>query len=303
MKATSVTGRLGRNAALVLLSLVVVAPLAAQRLELGARPELLLPGLVSTEASEVRITWSPDGSRMLWGSINRPGGPGGWEIWESVREKDGWSTPHPASFDSPENDFDPSFAPDGRGLFFFSNRPGGLGGDDLWYVPFDPATGQYGVAVNLGAGVNSKGDEWAPVAAAGGTRLLFASDGRGGRGRHDLFVSALREGRWSDAEPVAGELNSAEDDFDATYLDDGETLVFTRRVGEQDGADLYVAFAHDGRYGAAQRLDARVNAPGSWNLGPSLRPGERGLLYFTSHRDGESAGRLDLYRVSCEVRR
>ena len=271
---------------------------AALRLETPGEPELFLEGLVSTAASEVKITFSPDGSRMLWGSTNREGGPGGWDIWESVRKDGVWGPPRPAPFDSPQNDFDPFFAPDGKAVYFFSNRPGGLGGDDLWMAPFDPETGRYGEAVNLGPEVNSKGDEWAPVLSADGRLLLFATDGRGGRGLHDLFSSVRQDGRWQAARPLAGEINSADDDFDAAFLHDGRTIVFTRRSKGQEGSDLYVSFAEGGRYGPASRLSRAVNAEGAWNLGPSIHPREAGWLYFSSHRATATAGRTDIYRIA-----
>src|ERR1043165_5756782 len=52
---------------------------------------LWLPDLVSTANSEVRITFSPDGKRMLWGAIGWSGGQGGWDIFESRRGSNGWS--------------------------------------------------------------------------------------------------------------------------------------------------------------------------------------------------------------------
>ena len=70
----------------------------------------------------------------------RPGA-GGWDIYESQRSGDGWSAPRAVSFDSSANDFDPSFAPDGSGVYFFSNRDGGFGKDDIYFAPFDARTG------------------------------------------------------------------------------------------------------------------------------------------------------------------
>jgi hypothetical protein len=253
---------------------------------------------VSTASSEIRIAFSPDGSQRLWGSTNRPGGPGGWDLWESHVEHGSWSEPKPFSFDSPENDFDPFVAADG--VYFFSNRPGGLGGDDLYFAPFDRATGRYGVAQNLGPSVNSKGDEWAPTLSADGATLLFASDGRGGLGLHDLFTSARDKDGWQEAKPLAG-VNGPDDDFDAAFLHDGHSLVLTRKAKDQDGADLYFAGWTAGRYAAPVKLGAEVNATGSWNLGPAIRADEPGVLYFSSARPG-GPGRMDIYRVRYEVR-
>lgn len=269
--------------------------LLATSLRFTGPTELFEKGRVSTASSEIRVALSPDGTRMLWGSTNRPGGPGGWDLWESRQSHGTWSQPAPVPFDSPENDFDPFVASDG--VYFFSNRPGGLGGDDLYVAPFDSATGRYGPARNLGPSVNSKGDEWAPTLSADGATLLFASDGRGGLGLHDLFTSARVKGGWSEARPLAG-VNGPDDDFDAAYLHDGRSLVLTRKAKDQDGADLYFAAWQAGRYAAPVKLGPEVNEPGSWNLGPAIRAGDPGVLYFSSARAGNGAGRMDVYRVS-----
>ncbi len=107
-----------------------------------------------------------------------------------------------------------------------------------------------------------------------GDRLLFASDGRGGKGLHDLFSCERQSGRWLSARPLEGEINSSDEDFDAAFLHDGKTLIFTRRARDQDGADLYVCLEQNGRYEKPRRLNANVNVAGGWNLGPAIHPRE-----------------------------
>lgn len=255
------------------------------------------PGLVSTANTEIRIAFSPDGKRMLWGTIGWSGGPGEWDIFESVESDGKWQPPRPVPFNSGYKDFDPFFALDGSGVYFFSNRPGGEGGDDIYFVPFDATKGQYGAPRNLGANVNSKGDEWAPALSADGETLLFASDGRGGLGLHDFFVSRRERDGWSEARALPAPLNSEEDDFDATWLHDGRTLVFSRKPKDKEEMHLYVARVTEGSWSAPVRLGGAVNVPGGWNLGPAINPSEAGVLYFTSHREGSSEGRLDVYRI------
>lgn len=257
---------------------------------------LWLPDLVSTANSEVRITFSPDGKRMLWGAIGWSGGQGGWDIFESRRGSNGWSKPLPVSFNSLANDFDPSFAPDGSGVYFFSNRAGGIGKDDLYFAAFDKRIGRYTAAVNLGPQINSPGDEWAPVVSPDGQQLMFASDGRGGKGKHDLFVARRSATQWVEPRNLAL-LNSPQEDFDAAFLDDGKSVIFSR--GNLDGAVvLYLARHSDGKLQAAQRLDEAVNSkePGAWTFGPSISPHDPGALYFTSQR-AEHRGRADIYRI------
>jgi len=258
---------------------------------------LLLPGIVSSPYSEVRAAVSPDGHTLLWGSTNRPGGPGGWDIWMTRREGGAWSAPAPVSFDSAANEFDPAFSADGRTVWFFSNRAGGFGGDDLYAVDFDPATGIFGTPRNPGAAINSAGDEWAPTPSPDGTSLLFAANGRGGSGRHDLFTSAWRDGAWQPAQPLAGEVNGAGDDFDAAFLDGGNVLVFARS-DDVDNAPiaLWVAEREGDRYVRPRRLDARVNVDGGAILGPSADPAHPRTLLFSGIREG-GLGRADIYAI------
>jgi Tol biopolymer transport system component len=263
--------------------------------------QLWLPDVVSTAKSEVRITFSPDGKRMLWGAIGWSNGSGGWDIYASERASSGWGTPHVVSFDSSANDFDPSFAPDGSGVYFFSNRDGGFGKDDIYFAPFDARTGKYGAASNLGKEINSAGDEWAPVVSPDGKRLMFASDGRGGRGKHDLFVAHRAGKGWGQVESLDA-LNTPDEDFDAAFLHDGVSIVYTSGKFESDRVALYVAEFRDGKFQQRERLPATVNSqkPGAWTLGPSITAKEPGVLYFTSEQDN-GRGRADIYRVEYAV--
>ncbi|HEU4663007.1 MAG TPA: sialidase family protein [Dokdonella sp.] len=270
--------------------------------ELHGDASAFLPGVVSSEYSEIRAAVSPEGDCVLWGSTNRPGGAGGWDIWMSRRRDGAWSAPVAVAFDTPANEFDPAFAADGRSVYFFSNRAGGYGGDDLWQVAFDPATATFGTPANLGAGVNSAGDEWAPTPSAGGRQLLFATNGRGGAGRHDLFSSEWRDGAWQAAAPLPGEVNGAGDDFDAAWLDDGRVLVFARSDDVENAPiALWSAVREGDRYVRARRLDARVNVDRGWILAPSIDAAEPGVLLFSGERPG-GQGRADIHSIHYRMR-
>lgn len=264
--------------------------------------QLWAPDLVSTPQSEVRVTFSPDGHRMLWGAIGWADGAGGWDIYESRRTGSGWSQPSLASFNSERNDFDPSFAPDGSGVFFFSNRSGGFGKDDLYFVPFESKSLTYGAAVNLGSIVNTAGEEWAPVLSRDGRRLMFASDGHGGAGKHDLFVAHRRGGEWADVTNIVA-LNSPQEDFDAAFLHDDRSIVYSR--GDLEGTVvLYLSEYRDGELQPGVRLPQAINSSeaGAWTFGPSISPHDPGVLYFTSHH-AEHRGRADIYRIGYTLSR
>ncbi|MCE9572783.1 MAG: hypothetical protein K8W52_06460 [Deltaproteobacteria bacterium] len=257
--------------------------------------ELVDRGLVSSEYSEVRLAVSPDGRTRLWGSTDRPGGPGGWDIWMSRRTGDTWSAPAPAPFDSDANDFDPAFAADGSAVYFFSNRPGGLGGDDIYRVP---VTGDgFGLVEHLGAEVNTPGDEWAPSPSPDGTALLFASNQP--HAKHDLYLARVQGAGFAPAAPLPGAVNTPDaDEFDATFLADGATIVLSRSTDvENDPIQLYLATRGPDGYGAPTLLPASVNVADGYTLGPTIDLHDRHVLYLSSKRPEATVGKLDIYRV------
>jgi hypothetical protein len=248
---------------------------------------------VSTAGSEIRLAASPDGALRIWGSTDRPGGPGGWDLWLSRRTGDSWSTPEPAPFDSPANDFDPAFSADGRFVYFFSNRDGGAGGDDIYRVPIDGAV--FGAVEHLGAEINTAGNEWAPSPALDGSGLLFATNRV--PGKHDLYFAPARGTGFGPATLLPGAINTPDaDEFDATYLADG-AIVFSRsRDVENDPIELFLARRGPDGYAAGTRLPNTINVDGGYTLGPSIDLHDRHVLYFSSKRPA-GAGKLDIYRV------
>lgn len=274
-----------------------VARPAPSTFEVTSPPELVVPA--SSAYSEVRLAISPDGATMLWGSTDRPGGPGGWDIWIARRDGAAWTAPAPVEFDGPANDFDPAFSPDGRSVYFFSNRPGGLGGDDLYRVPVTAAG--FGAVEHLDAAVNSAGNEWAPAPGRDGS-LLFATDGRGGAGRHDLFVALPRGDGFAPATPLPGPINTAADEFDAALVPDGGVVFARSPDADNDPITLMFAPRGPAGYGPGTPLPSTINVVDGWTLGPAIDWRDPSVLYFTGHRPEARAGKLDVYRVRYRLR-
>ena len=274
---------------------------APPRFSITSGPELVAKGIVSSEFTEIRLAASPDGQTLLWGSTDRPGGPGGWNIWMSRRSGTTWSAPVPAPFDSDANDFDPAFTADGKLVYFFSNRPGGAGGDDIYRVAVTGET--FGDVEHLGPEINTPGDEWAPSPSPDGSSLLFASNRP--KAKHDLYMARVQGAGFAKAEPLAGAINTPNaDEFDATFLADGTSIVFARSTDvEHDPIQLYVATRGANGYDAGTPLPASVNVAGGYTLGPAIDLHDRSVLYFSSTRPEVGAGKLDIYRVGYAIGR
>jgi TolB protein len=267
---------------------------ASQPFALDGTAELVGNG-VSTESTEIRLATSPDGSLRIWGSTDRPGGPGGWDLWLSRKTAAGWSEPAPAPFDSSANDFDPAISADGRFVYFFSNRDGGAGGDDIYRVAITATA--FGDVEHLGPEVNTAGNEWAPCPALDGSGLLFSTNRT--PGKHDLYFAPARGTAFGPAALVPGALNTPDrDELDATYLADG-SIVFARSWDvEKEPIELFVAHRDaSGNYDAGTRLTNAANVEGGYTLGPSIDLHDRHFLYFSSKRAVPTAGKLDIYRI------
>ena len=265
-------------------------------LEFAPEAQLFTPALASTEFSDARLTISPDGHTALWFTTNRPGGAGGYDIWMMRRSAHGWGNATPVSFNSSSRDFDPAFSSDGRFVYFCSDRPGGHGGDDVYRVAVN--TDQFGKPVRLGPQINSAGNEWAPMLSADGKSLLFSSNGRGGVGGFDLFVALKESESFAPASALQGELNTTADEFDATFLSDDATVVFSRSADlKNQTVHLYYAAPHAEGYPAGERLPSQVNSQDSDTYAPMLDWSHPSRLTFSGQRREAQVGGVDLYVI------
>ena len=123
----------------------------------------------------------------------RPGGPGLRDIYRSTVDEAGSFTPAVlvAELSTPFEDEQPSVRRDGLEVFFASNRPGSLGTvvTDIWVSRRARASDPWSEPENLGPGINTAGLEARPALSFDGRRLYFFSDGHGGSGATDLFVT------------------------------------------------------------------------------------------------------------------
>lgn len=112
-------------------------------------------------------------------------------------------------------------SPDGKRLFFGSNRPGGLGGYDI-YVS-ERTEGGWSVPVNLGAPLNGPGDEVDAAVAPHGRTLILAKRPKPSEGQR-LMISHLRDGSWSAPADMGPRFNTGAGDGCPWLGYDGKSL-------------------------------------------------------------------------------
>ncbi len=132
-------------------------------------------------------------------------------LFYAVAEGKGWSKARELRFNTEWfNITMPCLSHDGKRLYFASDMPDGYGGLDLYYSNWK--NGYWEDPVNLGPEVNSAGNETYPFITETG-ELFFSSDGRGGLGGKDIFVTKEKGNGWFTPVRLAAPLNSEYDDF------------------------------------------------------------------------------------------
>lgn len=115
---------------------------------------------------------------------------------------------------------------DGNTLYFASNRPGGLGGTDLWVSERRP-DGSWDAPRNLGPKINTPADEEAPFITNDGKTLYFSSTGHPGMGEQDIFISWKdADGEWTSPVNLGPPVNTAYRELGFFLSADGQTGYF-----------------------------------------------------------------------------
>ena len=92
---------------------------------------------LNTFGNEGAQCLSSDGKILFFTACDREDGFGRCDIYVSFLGAKGWSLAQNIgpSVNSPNWESQPSISPDGKELYFVSNRPGGQGKMDIWYKP------------------------------------------------------------------------------------------------------------------------------------------------------------------------
>jgi WD40-like Beta Propeller Repeat len=247
-----------------------------------SKPELFMPGFVSTSLPERDMAISPNGDEMFF-TIASPLSAFQTIAYSRKDQSGNWMEPQVAPFCGHYSDLEPAFTSDGNRLYFSSNRP--INGDakkdfDIWFV--EKVNGVWGKPVNMGAPVNTLADEFYPSITKSGN-LYFTAAYENGVGEEDIFVSELKSGAFQKPAPLDTSVNSSSYEFNAFVSQDEKYLIFTacgRRDGK-GGCDLYLSRRENGKWTKAKNMEL-INS-NRLDYCPFLSF-DGNTLYFTSER-------------------
>ena len=226
----------------------------------------------------------------------------------TAKQFNGWDAAVPeTAINSPSADGCPIESPNGRHLYIASNRPGTLGGNDIWVAHRKNPKSPWSTPENLGPPVNTEFADFCPTPLGDGW-LLFVSERPGpgtcnaGPGKGDMYIVRQREnGQWTTPRHLGCDASGTGPNFPGGEF--GPSLVRTRQgtflffSSDGYGADMNIYMSRrraDGSFAQATLVDELNTAFADFM--PNVR--RDGLeVVFNSNRPGGQGGQ-DVYTSS-----
>lgn len=263
----------------------------------GDTPIVFAEGIVSNQFNVRDAAISPDGNDFFY-SIR---GAALHSIIWIKRIDNVWKDAEVAPFSGKYSDIEPCFSPDGRILYFVSNRPIDSIGEpkdyDIWYV--EKGTDNWSEPRNIGLPVNTDSDEFYPSFTKNGD-LYYCANYENGIGGEDLYFSEFKDGAFLNPINLGDSVNSIRDEFNSFVSPDGNYIIYTSMgwgtgIG---GGDLWISFKNNNVWRKPIYLGDKINSP-FFEYCPSISPDGK-YFFFTSNRNskiGYSSSKIDIQEI------
>lgn len=257
----------------------------------GMTPEVFAPGIVSKDGDQGRLFIAADGSEIIY--WEREPVHGRTRII-SIRYDHGvWSEPIVLPFSVEHINNEPCLSPDGKRLFFVSNRPRSGEGEgekfpDIWIS--EKSAGEWGEPRNLGDPINRLDIAVQPFYAVDDS-LYFGGQAADGSSR-GIYVSRFSDGGFSEPVKLDERIFDGLVSGPCISPDNRTLLVHARKDGGFGSWDLYASFREAaGNWGPLVNLGSAVNTEAG-EAGASFSPDGK-FLFYTSGGN--------IYWISSEV--
>ena len=143
---------------------------------------------VNSKSKERGAALSPDG-QILFFCSDRPGGKGNMDIWMSVKGSDGvWGVAQNVeSLNTPYDEINPYFAPDGVSFYFSSAGWETIGGQDIMTCTWDPASKTFSKPTNVGYPINTLDEDNSICFSMSGITAYVSAVRPDGLGDFDIY--------------------------------------------------------------------------------------------------------------------
>jgi len=201
---------------------------------------------INTDNYDAGVGLSSDGYTLIVYKTNKS--QTGGDLYWSGLEGNVWQAPikYDDNINSDYVEPSASLSSDGNKIYFSSNRPGGLGGRDIYRAVRFP-NGEWSLPTNLGPHINTPYDDDAPFIHPDDKTLYFSSKGHSTMGGYDIFKSSLQEDdSWTAPENLGYPINTTDDDRYFVLSADGKRGYYSSEKKEGFGdQDLYVIHLPD----------------------------------------------------------
>lgn len=200
-----------------------------------------LKGNVNTRQNEGAQTVTADGKYLVFAACNRPNGKGSCDLYYSEWKNGEWTQARNLTeINTMFWESQPSISPDGRVLYFASERQDGYGNSDI-YVSYRRPDGFWSKPQPLDTTINTPMAETSPFIHPDGRTLYFCSNGHLGVGGFDIFVSRLDEnGQWTKPQNLGYPINTTRNEIGLVVSSSGKKAYITSsREGGYGLHDLY----------------------------------------------------------------
>lgn len=251
------------------------SPQQANIIDTASKPAIFADGIVSTPYSEWATSFSPDGKTVYFSQ-----GAVYWTICYSKMVNGKWTEPKVANISGRWMDTDPFITPDGKRMFFISNRPlAGMPQDKhqlnshIWCAD-RLSDDQWAEPKYLDTNINIKGINNYATSVSRSGDLYFCSRDRDGHSGMSAYCAKWTGDHFDKPQLLA--LKGTEEIQDPFIAPDESYILF------ESGPDLYICYKNGAGWSAAQNLGKQVNN-GDYNSSPAISPDGK-MLYYSSGR-------------------